>query len=276
MMLMSSEMATSAPGLCTFTATSDVVPSPFFSMPRYTCPSDADAMGRSLSVSLPAIFGPSSAARMRRARSSSKGGTESCSVRSSRMYGAGSRSWRLDSTCPSFTYVGPRLMRRSRSWTARLASTSAFFATAGSSPSILRSSHNAKAKEPRREPERMPRRMSVTGRDEKYFWIFTGSKDCSSVGSSSPSLAARAAHSSMPALGSLPPGSSRGASNIKTVMTTAAAAGLFPTAAAASEAAAASSGGTAARAADAAADTRSRTGSGSASKAAVAAPEKAS
>ena len=164
MMPTSSEMAASAPGRCTFTATASVEPSEREMLPLYTCPRLADAMGAAESASFFAFATPSSASRMRRASASSKGGTASCSVRSSRMYAFGSRSWRLLSTCPSFTYVGPSDTSRSRSCAARFASTAAFRASLGSSPSTLRSSHSLKPNEPSKAPLRAVRRRNVSGR----------------------------------------------------------------------------------------------------------------
>ena len=166
---MSSEMAASAPGLCTFTATASTEPSERAMLPLYTCPRLADAMGDAESASFFAFAAPSSASRMRRASASSNGGTASCSVLSSMMYAFGSRSWRLLKTCPSFTYVGPSDTSTSRSCAARFLSTASFLVSLGSSPNILRSSHSLSPNDPRSAPDRTVRFNSVKGRLLKYF-----------------------------------------------------------------------------------------------------------
>ena len=97
-----------------------VEPSERAMLPLYTCPRLRGRDGRRRERELLRVRAPSSASRMRRASASSNGGTASCNVRSSMMYAFGSRSWRLLSTCPSFTYVGPERHEQSRSCAARL------------------------------------------------------------------------------------------------------------------------------------------------------------
>ena len=166
----SSEMAASAPGRCTFTATDSVSPVAASTIvPRYTWPRLALAIGgASPRFSARDPDAPSSWSKMRRANASSNGGTASWSVRSSITYGAGRRSWRELRTWPSLTYVGPKDTSRSLSCAARRASVSAFLLSLGSSPRIFLSSHRDAPNAPSRDPERRPRRRSVSGRRLKY------------------------------------------------------------------------------------------------------------
>ena len=122
----SSAISESTDGRCTLTATSR----PSLSVPLYTWPMLADAIGRGESDANAAEIARSalassrggggagaplaaaacaarSVARMRRAARSSNGGTASCSLRSSSAYASGMRSVRIESAWPSLMNVGP-------------------------------------------------------------------------------------------------------------------------------------------------------------------------
>mmetsp|Transcript_31518 Transcript_31518/g.102688 ORF Transcript_31518/g.102688 Transcript_31518/m.102688 type:complete len:370 (-) Transcript_31518:554-1663(-) len=204
MMAMSREMATSAPGRCTLTATSrTTLPLSSSCSALYTCPRLALASGLGLSRSRPARAGVSWLEMMRRAASSPNGGTSSWSVRSRSMYGAGRRSCREDRTCPSLTYVGPSRTSSTRSCSAR---TESILARASSSSSgrrpSLASITSAVVNAPRRMLDRSDRFKSVSGFFAKNARDTSGSYTLSSSGSSSPSFAAKAAHSFIPDPGS--------------------------------------------------------------------------
>mmetsp|Transcript_4989 Transcript_4989/g.19897 ORF Transcript_4989/g.19897 Transcript_4989/m.19897 type:complete len:217 (-) Transcript_4989:45-695(-) len=123
----SSAISSTMPGRCTLTATSRVgCASPPASpaaaaartRQRYTCPRLAAATGAASASSMPSsersAAGPSSAAISARACSVGKAGTRSCSCLSASTYVAGTRSERLDATCPALMSAGPSATSASR------------------------------------------------------------------------------------------------------------------------------------------------------------------
>jgi|GEM_PF-6059362 len=99
--------ACSIPGRSTLTAT--VLPSGVTAL--CTCAIEAAAMAGLNSVNNSSTGAPSSSATMRRASASSKGGTRSCSERSSAAISAPTTSGRVESIWPSFTSAGPSAVK---------------------------------------------------------------------------------------------------------------------------------------------------------------------
>lgn len=103
------------PGRSTLTATSRTAPPGSRMVAKCTCAIDALATGVSSNCTKISPTGRRKARSMVAiATFESKGGTRSCSQASSSAMSAGSRSRRVDSTCPNFTKIGPRLSSASR------------------------------------------------------------------------------------------------------------------------------------------------------------------
>ena len=102
-------MTLSMPGRNTFTATSRSTPWVFFNLAKCTWAIDALAMGvRSNWLKISSTGRPKARSIDATATSEGKGGTWSCSLASSSAMSLGSRSRRVDSTCPSLTKIGPK------------------------------------------------------------------------------------------------------------------------------------------------------------------------
>ena len=92
-------------GRCTLSATSLPLSS---SVARYTCPSEAAAMGLGVMVANIASSGrPSSRSTVSNASASENVGSASCKDVSSSRYAVGRRSGRVLSAWPTFTNAGP-------------------------------------------------------------------------------------------------------------------------------------------------------------------------
>ena len=108
-------MTSSMPGRNTFTATSRLTPLRSTIAAKCTCAIDALATGWKVnSVNTSPNGLPNARSMMATACSDGKGGTRSCSIANSSATSKGSKSRRVESTCPNFTKMGPRCSKASR------------------------------------------------------------------------------------------------------------------------------------------------------------------